>query len=75
MNICDFLVFRSGSLAFLSLFFQWTFTREGFPKLPSKYPLNPRKISPLSVFSVLTPGTKSIEQSFRTRGHRHLNST
>ena len=35
--------------------FHWLVTREGFPSTLSKYPFNPPKILPLSIFSVSAP--------------------
>ena len=52
-----FLFFLWFSLFLLWFFvvFQCIFAREGFPQIPWKYALNPPKIIPLSMFSVLAP--------------------
>ena len=51
-----FLVFLRFFLFFCSFFyvFHWNFRREGFPKIPSKYPLNPPKSFPYE-FSLFWP--------------------
>ena len=41
----------------LSMVFLWTFSRDVFPKIPSKYPRTPYEIFPF--FSVLTPAYSS----------------
>ena len=50
-----FLVFPCSLMAF-----PWMFKREGFANIPSKCPLPPKQILPLSIFSVSAPEVDGV---------------